>query len=102
MDLYNQMKIAMGLRGNKTKRAIAKGAPNADMQAPVDCILGADGRQIAADNPYITTESGATHRREGDGAESLAVVRYGLPTSRKNECKPGHSCANRAVARNTC
>jgi hypothetical protein len=85
MDPYTYKRIAMGLRGNKTKRAIAKGAPNADMQAPADCILGADGRQIAADNRYITTGSGATHMREGDGAESLAVVRYGLPTSRKNE-----------------
>ena len=102
MDLYDYMRIAMGLRGNKTKRAIAKGAPNADIQAPVDCILGADGRQIAAET--ATSRRGQGQRICAKAMALKAWRLFGMASQHPetNECKPGYPCANRAAARNTC
>jgi hypothetical protein len=102
MDLYDYIEDRDGIAGKQDKKS--------DRPRRAECRYAGAGRlhpgsRQPADrggNRYITTGLGATHRREGDGAESLAVVRYGLPTSRKNECKPGYPCANRAAARNTC
>ena len=76
-----------GIAGKQDKERLPS-ALNADIQAPVDCILGADGGQIAAET-NITTGSGATHMLRR-WRYAFAVVRYGFNIP-ENECKPGHS-----------
>ena len=98
MDLYDY-EDRDGIAGTRQKERSQK-AHRMPYTGAVNCIRAPTAGRSHG-QPYITTSQEQRICAEGDGAESLAVARYGLPTSETNDSKPGYPCAN-CAQRNTC